>query len=260
MKKGIITALIATIIIGGAWYMLSNAGNFIKQQIEQQGSKYIGTRVSLFSVDLALTEGRLSINDLDVENPVGFSKGDAFSLESIVLDLGDITSEPYSVQNISVNAPEILYELDAAGQGNLLTLKNNILQNLPKNAPAEAEPKQGENPLVIVENLTISKVRLKLDFEKLDTGDLKIDQRVYEIELPTFSAGAIGKPNGMPADQVGAAIVTVMLDKVIAQAKAAVKQRIAEETKNKAMEKVDQEKDKLKEKATDKLKNLLNNS
>jgi hypothetical protein len=157
-----------------------------------------------------------------------------------------------------VNAPEILYELDAAGQGNLLTLKNNIMQNLPKSAAPEAQPQQGENPLVIVEDLTISKVRLKLDFEKLDTGDLQIEQRVYEIELPTFSAGAIGKPNGMPADQVGAAIVTAMLDKVIEQAKAAVKQRIAEETKSKAMEKIDQEKDKLKDKATDKLKNLFN--
>jgi hypothetical protein len=114
------------------------------------------------------------------------------------------------------------------------------------------------NPLVIIENVTVSQVRLKLNFEKLDTGDLQIEQKVYELELPTFNAGSIGKPNGMPADQVGAAIVAKMLDNIIAQAKAEAKKRIAEELKKKAMEKLEMEKDKLKDKATDKLKNLLN--
>lgn len=260
MKKGLVVfGLLLLIIAGGAWYMLSGAGDFIRVQIEQQGSKFLGTSVTVFNVDLALTEGRLTINDIDVENPTGFSDADAFSLNSITLDLGDIASEPYTVQRVNVDAPEILYELDANGKGNLLVLKDNLMANLPKNNEPTQSTENGPNPLVIVEDVTISNVRLKLDFENLPTGDFQLETKAYEVTLPTFSAGSIGKPNGMPADQVGVAIVNAMLDNVIAQAKSEAKRRLEDLAKEKAKEKIDKEKEKLKEKAKDKLKDLLGN-
>lgn len=258
MKKGLIVfAVIILLIAGGAWYALSGAGDFIRTQIEQQGSKYLGTTVSVASVDLALGEGRLTISDVDVENPDGFSDEDAFSLESITLDLGEVLSEPYVVQTVSINAPEVLYELDESGQGNLLVLKNNLAANLPK-SNEQSSSEAGANPLLIVENVTVSNVRLKLDFEKLSTGDFEIEQKTYEITLPTFNAGPIGKPNGIPADQAGVAIVNEMLDNIIAKAKSEAKKKLEEEAKKLAKEKLEEEKDKLTDKAKDKLKGLFN--
>jgi hypothetical protein len=133
------------------------------------------------------------------------------------------------------------------------------MANLPK-SEAQAENSAGPNPLVIIEDVTVSKVRLKLDFTNLDTGEYKLplDETSYEIELPTFSAGSVGKPNGLPADQVGAAIVEKMLNNIIDQAKAEAKKRVSEAAKAKAMEKIEEEKGKLEEKAKDKLKDLLN--
>lgn len=259
MKKVLVVFLLLAVIIGGAaWYFLSGAGDLIRTQIEQQGSKYLGTQVSVFNVDLALSEGRLTISDVDVENPAGFSKEDAFSLGAVTLDLGGSVSEPYVVQNVAVVAPEVLYEVDANGQGNLIVLKNNLSANLPK---TEEQPKSegGANPLVIVEKVTVEGVRLKLNFEQLSTGDLAIETKAYEVTLPTFTAGPIGKPGGMPADQVGLAIVNEMLVNVIAQAKAEATKRLKEEAKKKLDEKVDKEKEKLKEKAANKLKDLLGN-
>jgi len=259
MKKSLIfITLLILLIAGGAWYMLSGAGSFIKAQIEQQGSKFLGTQVSVFNVDLALSEGRLTISDLDVENPAGFSREDAFSVGSITLDLGEVLGEPYTVQTVSINAPEVLYEVDSSGQGNLIVLKNNVSANLPKTESKPAAKEEGANPLVIVENVTVSDVRLKLNFEQLSTGDLKIDKKSYEITLPTFNAGPIGQPNGMPADQVGAAIVNAMLDNVIAQAKSEAKKLLADEAKKKINEELEKQKDKLKDKASDKLKDFLN--
>ena len=258
MKKVLIfITLLILLIAGGAWYMLGEAGNLIREQIEQQGSKFLGTKVTVLSDDLAVSDGRLTINNLDVENPQGFSREDAFSVESITLDLGEILSEPYTVQTVSVNAPEILYEVDAKGQGNLMVLKNNVAANLPK-TKSEPAAKDGANPLVIVENVTVSNVRLKLNFEQLSTGDVQIDKKSYEVTLPTFNAGSIGKPNGMPADQVGAAIVNAMLDNVIAQAKAEAKKLLADAAKEKLNEELDKQKDKLKDKASEKLKGFFN--
>ncbi len=258
MKKGLgIFTVLVLLIAGGAWYMLSGAGDFIRAQIEQQGSKYLGTTVSVFNVDLALTEGRMTISSLDIKNPQGFSNEDAFSVDAITLDLGEVINEPYVVQAISINAPEILYEVDAGGQGNLIVLKNNLAANLPKNKNQPAS-NDAANPLVIVENVTVSNVRLKFNFEQLSTGDLNIETKAYEVTLPTFNAGSIGQPNGIPADQVGVAVVNAMLDNVIAAAKSEAKKRLAEEAKKKVNEELDKQKDKLLEKANDKLKGLFN--
>lgn len=260
MKKGLgIFALVVLLIAGGAWYILSGAGDLIRAQIEQQGSKYLGTTVSVFKVDLALTDGRMTISDLDIKNPKGFSNEDAFSVDAITLDLGEVINEPYVIQTISIKAPELLYEVDKDGKGNLIALKNNLAANLPKdtNEPAPAS-KDAANPLVIVENITVSNVRLKFNFELLPTGDLNIDTKAYEVTLPTFNAGPIGQPNGMPADQVGVAVVNAMLDNVIAAAKSEAKKRLADEAKKKVKEELDKQKGKLLEKANDKLKGLFN--
>ena len=259
MKKGLgIIAVLVLLIAGGAWYMLSGAGDFIRAQIEQQGSKYLGTAVSVANVDLALTEGRMTISNLNVKNPQGFSTQNAFSVDDITLDLGEVISEPYVIQTVSINAPEMLYEVDANGQGNLIVIKNSLAANLPTNKNAEPAPKVEANPLVIVENVTVSNVRLKFNFEKLPTGDLNIETKAYEVTLPTFNAGAIGKPNGMPADQVGAAVINAMLDNVIASAKAEAKKRFKDEAKKKVNEELEKQKGKLLDKAGDKLKGLFN--
>ncbi len=259
MKKGLIVfAVLIALVAGAAWYFLSGAGELIRTQIEQQGSKYLGTTVTVARVDLALSDGRISIVDLDVANPKGFNSADAFSLDTITLDIGEVTSEPYVIQEVSLNAPEILYEMDADGNGNLLALKDNIMAQLPKtDASPEPQPEGGANPLVIIEKVVVSDVRLKLDFEKVSTGDLQMEKS-YEVTLPTFNAGSIGKPNGIPADQAGTAVVNAMLDNVIAAAKKEAKQRLKDEAKKLAEEKLEEQKDKLKDKAKDKRKDRFN--
>lgn len=255
MKKGLlITAVVLAAVAGGAWYTLSGAGGFIKEQIEVQGSKYLGTQVTVFNVDLALTDGRMTITDIDIENPAGFSPQDAFSMQAITLDLGNITGEPYVVQTINVDAPEVLYEVDAGGKANLLVLKDNVMANIPASDAPEPEPTAtGPSPLVIIEDIVVSNVRLQLNFEKLETGGIDLGEKAYEITLPTFSAGSVGAPNGIPADQAGAAIAQAMLDNIIKSAKAEVKRR----AKEKAKEKLEAEKDKLLDKASDKLGELF---
>ena len=257
MKKVLIVLLVIVIaIVGGVIYLAGNANDFIRTQIESQGTKFLATPVTVAAVDLSFTEGRLTISDIDVENPEGFSDEDALSLTGITLDLAGATEEPYRIQEITVDGPEILYELDSSGQGNLIVLKNNLDANLPKSDGQEQPPAEssGPTPKLIVDKVTVSNARLVLNFENLNTGEFEIDKKAYEVTLPTFNAGAIGQPDGLPADQVGAAIVNQMLDNAIDQAKAEARKVVTD----KAKEKLDEEKDKLLEKGKDKLKNLFN--
>ncbi|QJR80730.1 hypothetical protein CA267_008030 [Alteromonas pelagimontana] len=258
MKKVLIALLIIVLVIGGGiWYLLSGADDFIKRQIEGHGSTYLETEVSVAGVELALREGRLSIDELEVENPEGFSDEDAFSFDQVILDLGAAVKEPYVVQNIRIDAPEVLYEVNASGEGNLMVLKDNLQSHLSSGNASQSEKSNDPMPLLIVENVTVTNTRLRIDFEQLDTGELKLDKKAYDVTLPTFNAGPVGNPNGMPADQVGAAIVDGMLNNLIAEAKAQAKKVLEEKAKEKAKEKIDEEKDKLMDKASEKLKGLL---
>ncbi|WP_018981968.1 DUF748 domain-containing protein [Salinimonas chungwhensis] len=255
MKK-VLTILLVVIvlIVGAVWYVMSGAGDFIRTQLEQQGSEYMGAEVSVASVEIAYSDAKMNITGLEVANPDGFSDDTAMAMNALSFDLGALASQPYVVQNVTIDAPDILYEMNGQNQSNLLVLKNNLQNNLPAGEQQEQPQGDKDMPRVIVENVTISNARLRLNFEAVETGELQIDKKSYEITLPTFNAGPVGQPNGLPADQVGGAIMESLLDNAIEQAK----QQAREKLKARARQELEKETDKLKEKAQEKLKGLFN--
>jgi hypothetical protein len=103
----------------------------------------------------------------------------------------------------------------------------------------------------------IADTQLKLDFSALPVEQLGIERTAYEITLPSFTLKPIGQPNGIPADQIGAAVTDALLAEVIRVAKAEAKNAAKAAAKKRLAEEVDKQKDKLKEKAKDKLKDLF---
>jgi hypothetical protein len=256
MKKVLLILLaIILIVVGVVIYSLNSANDFIRVQIEKHGSQFLGTEVDVDNVELAFSEGKISITGTRIKNPSGFSNENAFSLDEISLDIGNISAEPYTIQNILVDTPDVLYEVDASGKGNLLALKDNLSANLPEQGETTtSETGATPGPKIIVENVTVSQVKLRVNFEALNTGDLKLERKAYDVVLPTFNAGPIGQPNGLPAEQVGGAIAQAMLDNIIARAKEEAKKAAKEAAK----ERLNEEADKLKDKAKEKLKGLFN--
>ncbi len=257
MKKLlIVVGLLVVIVAGGVWYLFSGADEFIRTQIEKQGSAFLQTSVQVSSVKLTPQQGKLAIGGLQVSNPEGFSDENAISFDLVSVDLGGSFSEPYSIQEVRINAPQIRYEVDASGEGNLMVLKRNLQNNLPTESSA-AKTSDKPMPLVTIDNVVIANASLLIDFEKLNTEELKLDKKSYKVTLPTFNAGPVGQPNGLPADQAMAAVLDSMLDNIIGQAKSRAKTILAEKAKQKVKDKIEQEKDKLLDKAGSKLKDLL---
>ena len=254
IKELTILLVVIVLIVGAVWYVMSGAGDFIRTQLEQQGSEYMGAEVSVASVEIAYSDAKMNITGLEVANPDGFSDDTAMAMNALSFDLGALASQPYVVQNVTIDAPDILYEMNGQNQSNLLVLKNNLQNNLPAGEQQEQPQGDKDMPRVIVENVTISNARLRLNFEAVETGELQIDKKSYEITLPTFNAGPVGQPNGLPADQVGGAIMESLLDNAIEQAK----QQAREKLKARARQELEKETDKLKEKAQEKLKGLFN--
>lgn len=253
MKKVLIVLFVVLIAIGGFLFLgLSGLDDLIKQQIETQGSKVTKTSVTVAKVETKLTEAKITIGGLSIANPEGYSVDDAFKLNTVRLDLGTATSEPYVIEEILIDAPEVLYELGSAGKANLIAIKENLQASLPQSETTEPTG-EAANPLVSVKKITVKDVKFKLNLQAIELEQLPADKRQFELTLPTFYADAIGVPNGIPADQVGAAIVDAMLDNLIKEGKRKVKGIFEDEAK----QKLEEEKQKLEDKAKEKLKGLL---
>lgn len=256
MKKIVIALLVLLVAIGGFIYVgLSGLDGFIDEQLETQGSKITQTRVNVEQVETQLTNAKVSITGLSIANPQGYSDQNAFSMNAIRLDLGTSTQEPYVIEELLVDSPTVLYEVDKQGKANLIVLKENVQSALPQSEKPQESTSNEATPLMQVNKITVKDVKLMLDIAALDLGELPLEKRQYEMTLPTFYADAIGVPDGIPANQLGAAVVNAMLDNLIKEGKNKVKDIVAD----KAKEKLNEEKDKLAEKAKEKLKSLFDN-
>ena len=247
MKKIILFGVLAIILaIGaGAYWLFANLNDIVKAQVEKQGSHFLQTPVSLASVDLQPLKGYGDLKGFAIQNPDGYSDNSAFAFDEIKLDIEikSVSQQPFVINELLISGPSVLYKMTADGKNNLTVLKENLSAQLPQSSESKPEPASEEKApsgatepfLVAVNKVTIEGVKLTLDMTA-------VGQESYQLTLPAFNADPVGLPNGLPADQVGGAIVKSMLDNIIKQAKKAVedkvKQRAKEELKQRADEKL----------------------
>ncbi|MGZ9899924.1 DUF748 domain-containing protein [Shewanella gaetbuli] len=250
MKKIILFVVVAIIFAVGAgvYWLFANLNDIVKTQVEKQGSHYLQTTVSLANVDLQPLKGYGDLKGFTVQNPTGYSDENAFSFDEIKLDIDIKTAsqQPFVINELLVSGPSVLFEVTADGKNNLTVLKDNLSAQLPSSSDSSSSEPKPEQPkdtpaessepfLVAVNKVTIEGVKLTVDMTA-------VGQEKYQLTLPVFNASPVGVPNGLPADQVGGAIVKSMLDNIIKQAKKAVedkvKQRAKEELKKRADEKI----------------------
>lgn len=136
LKKILITLVVVLIVVVGiAYYLLSNIDSIAKGIIEESGTNVLGTQVSVESVSIKLTEGRATILNLAVANPPGFSDHPAFRFDEVnaVMDIGSgVVKRLYSSQ------PEIRVEF-VDEQSNFLVLQQNIKASTPQAETAEEQ-------------------------------------------------------------------------------------------------------------------------
>jgi hypothetical protein len=177
MRKIIIAAsLLLAVIAGGVIYLFLSIDSIVKTLIETVGSEVAGTKVSVGSVSIALSDGKASISGLRVANPAGFSSNPAISLGAIevAIDKASVTKQPIIIKDIRIAAPSVAAEISPQGS-NLLALSDH-LHNRSAGKPAAEAPaaekttdKQSDQPAdkkaaskVIIDRLTIAQGQVSL--------------------------------------------------------------------------------------------------
>lgn len=208
--------------------------HFTKYQLETLASQVLGTAVSVDAVRLSFLEGRGQIKGLSIANPSGYRAQEAFGLDALTFDLAPLSlfATPILIERFTVERARATYEVNEKGLGNLNLLLERLSQQAdgaePESAQDQAET-VGPRRNVAVGKISVANTELVLDFESYG-------KERYEETLPEFHAENVGGAEGLPPDQLGKAVVRVMLRNIITQAQARYKEKVKDGIKRKLLD------------------------
>ena len=203
---GVLVVATASAII----LVLTNIDSIIKAAIEKYGSEATKTAVRVSSVKIHLPSGEGAIAGLTVANPRGFSSPYAFRLGKISarIDTRTITSSPIVIDEIRIAAPQVTYEMNAAGSSNISLLKQNL--QAPTAGPkktGEEKKASGKEKKVIIKRFVIESGRI--DFRIAALGD-----RTEALTLRRIELNNIGKQGGATPSQVSRQVLSALVDEI----------------------------------------------
>lgn len=243
MKTLKITLIIIAIVIGlgGAltWYLAENLDAMVKNAVEETGTRQLGTSVGLASVSIDIPRGKAKLAGLRIENPPGFSSEPAFVLGSIEvdIDLTSMTDDVLVIEDITINDPQVNFELNREGVSNLDVLQ----QKLGGNGASSASE---DSKRLIIERIEFSGGTITA------TAAIRPDDQLA-FDFPVVFMTDLGRPGGATAEEIGAEISAVLLERSMSAAKRAGVQQLLDRQKEKLVEKAEE---KLEEKLRDLLK------
>jgi hypothetical protein len=124
-------ALVAVLVIGGAWWVHSSLDGMVQRAIGHYGSQMTGSRVAVDSVELRTTDGRGVIRGLVVGSPAGFRAPHVLKVGviDISLDARTIADPVVVIRRIAIESPDVIYE-KGQSQTNFEAIQQHIAQAL----------------------------------------------------------------------------------------------------------------------------------
>ncbi|MBN1796156.1 MAG: hypothetical protein JW804_05740 [Sedimentisphaerales bacterium] len=168
----VIIILIGVLLLGFELF----GEHIVKVGIETAGTKALSVGVNIDDLDLSIYSGKVGLEGLRVDNPVGYEN--KYLLE---LNEGRVKTSMKSLLSDTVEIESILLDgiILTVEQKGLSSNLNDILKSIPKAEPA-AKPEEGKNLLVKDLKITNTSVKVKLlpiggITGNVDTVTLKLD-------------------------------------------------------------------------------------
>ena len=202
LKKIAIALVVLVVLIAGVtYYFLSNLDGYIKTAMEKYGSEATQAEVKVGGVKIGLKDGSGQITNLTIGNPKGFTTPQAFSLGEVklVVDPATVTKDVITIKEVLIDKPQVTYEPNLGGSGNLETIQKNVSGYAAKmggggsaGKPSTASS-SGSKPekKFIIERVTIQGGQVSIKGSAL----AQANQNLY-TELPAINLRDIGKARG----------------------------------------------------------------
>jgi hypothetical protein len=219
MKKGILVGIVVILlaVVGGGVYVFLNAGDLIKQVVEEVGSKATKTKVTLNKVDLSIQTGEAALKGFRMGNPAGFKtdKAMSFGAVSVKIDTDSVTRDVIVIKEVVISAPDITYEY-ADGKANFDVIQKNVeafAKEMGAGGKKDAKDDKGGKKLII-NNLYVRDGKVAI------SAGLLAGKKIT-VPLPTIHLKGIGKKEkGATAGEVASQVMDSISSKIAGVGKA----------------------------------------
>jgi uncharacterized protein involved in outer membrane biogenesis len=213
-RNAILAAVALAAVVAIAVFVgLGRIDTIVKREIEVRGSAITETAVQVGSIDVSLRNGSVTLRDLTVANPPGFTAPYAFELGEITVHIavGSVASDPLVIKEIRIAAPRVTCELNASGTSNVEILRRAVEdaeRREPHDAPPAPEDTRARAPK--------RQRRLIIEVLALRDGEVYVDARAVggpeeREKLPGFELTDIGtKQGGATPPEIGRIVITAL--------------------------------------------------
>ncbi|HKA14851.1 MAG TPA: hypothetical protein VKH41_07530 [Myxococcota bacterium] len=130
MKRLALAAVAAgfALLVGAAAYLLWSLDARVARAIEDEGTRIVGTRVRVHSVDIDLAAGKGTIRGVRVANPEGYSASDVIALAAIeiAIDERSLGGKAFHVKRVRVGDSVVNFEIHEDGGSNIERIVRHI--------------------------------------------------------------------------------------------------------------------------------------
>lgn len=124
MKKKIILGSIAgvvVIVVAAVLIVVARLDGIVKSTVEREGTAQLKLATTLDNANVSILAGSLTLDELTIANPEGYSAPHIFELGQVNVDVsyGELMDDPVRVQSININSPRLVIERGGAGLSEL---------------------------------------------------------------------------------------------------------------------------------------------
>ncbi len=184
---------LAFVLVGGVVLYFS-LGSIAKTIAEKVGSDALGVGVHIGSIDIKALDKTVTVKNIKIENPEGFSKPYAMKVALIHIDAETLSGSLLKFNDVTVSGTELFLEVTQKGT-NLGALKKNAKKSGRRTSASDTsmDDSSSEPPKVAIKKFEISKAIVHPTIT-LVKGDMK------DITLPNIVLRNIGMLDGGGTD------------------------------------------------------------
>ncbi len=186
MKKLLVmlTSGIFIVIIVAAFLLFTRLDEMARNLIEKYGSEITGVKVYVSEVKISPRSGEGMIRNLTIGNPSGYKADHALVMQQtdIKVNVRSLTEDVVEVDNITIDSPEITYEISENGS-NFKTIQANVDNYKPDSD--KSSNNMVSDKKVEIRNLNITNGKITVSAPTLNQS--------FEVKLSDIYLNDLGK-------------------------------------------------------------------
>lgn len=205
---GVLMILLALFL----YFVYASLDSVVESALETHGSRLVGARVQVEDVDISPQSGQGIVRGLRIENPPGFSRGDAIRFGEVELriDPSTLMSDPLVIEVVRIEAPHVSYEVKPPGKSNIDVIRASLGRQAGSGAGAAKPAETGQGAPAPADAPPVR--RLVIREFRFEEGSVVADARALggersEAEIPPLRLSDLGGEKGAPGDEVGKTVL-----------------------------------------------------